>query len=89
MKPEDIHIGAMVRISKREYEDDPKLWDSRIETRLIDKVAARLTRDRCETITTNNMIEKSVDLYVASPEVFWKIVEEEARRIAFNFKMGG
>ena len=38
-----------------------------------------------QEILNGDMIEKRVDLYVASPELFWKIVNKEAERIARNF----
>jgi hypothetical protein len=83
--PEDIRIGAHVTASKREYLSDPARWEHYAENMLRQQLADLLQRERSEKTVTDNMVEKRLDLYVAPPDVFWRIVQSEAEKIAFRF----
>ena len=85
-KPEDIRIGAYYCTSKREYAYDPERWEAYAERKLMDEISFLLSRERSKKIDTDTMVEKRIDLYVASPEMFWKIVKEEAEKIARSFR---
>jgi hypothetical protein len=81
----DIRLYAYESTSILEYGDNPGKWELRAEDKLTDRIAFLLQRDKAETIKTEDRYEKRVDLYVATPDVFWKIINEEAERIAMRF----
>ena len=85
MQPEDIRIGASFCTSRSEYMADPDRWEHFADERLIKQVSFLLARERAEKIETDGRVEKRIDLYVASPDVFWKIVKDEAEKIAMRF----
>jgi hypothetical protein len=85
MPTEDIRIGAVFCTSRREYAADPRRWDAYAEERLMKEISFLLQRERSEMIEKDNRVEKRIDLYVASPDVFWRIVREEAEKIAMRF----
>jgi hypothetical protein len=81
-EPEEIRIGASYRTSMKEYAADPERWEHFAEERLREQIAHLLQKERSEIIKTPEMVEKRVELYVASTEMFWKIVNKEAEKIA-------
>jgi len=81
----DIRLSAYVCSSIKEYEEYPERWENMAEEELTNKIALSLARDRAETVKTSDMYEKRVDLYVATPDIFWKIVNEEAEKIAMKY----
>lgn len=85
MSTEDIRIGGSICTSKYEYANDPDGWERFAEGRLIKEMSFLLARERAEKIVTDDRVEKRIDLYVASPDVFWRIVREEAEKIALQF----
>ena len=84
-KPEDIRVYAYECTSIEEYEENPARWEYIAEENLTRNIAFTIQRERAETIKTKDRYEKRVDLYVATPDVFWKIVNKEAERIAIRF----
>lgn len=82
-KPSDIRIAANFCTSRIEYDDNPERWEVFAEESLRTKIAHILQRDRSETIKIGDMVEKRLELYVATPDVFWKIVREEAEKIVY------
>jgi len=82
---EKIHFGARWTISKIEYNSDPVGMEYRIDGKLRDIITNFIVINKAGLIVTDNRVEKRVDLYIAEPDVFWKIVNEEARKIAFYF----
>lgn len=85
MKPQDIRVGANMCTSKFEYDRDPARWEHYAEIELRERIAHFIQKEQSEKIVTDNMVEKRIDLYVASPDVFWNIVQKEAEKIAFKF----
>ena len=85
MTSEDIHIGASFCTSKHEYDASPDRWECFAAERLTKQVSYLLSVDHAEKIVTEARVEKRIDLYVASPDVFWKIVKDEAEKIAMRF----
>lgn len=81
----NIRIGATYCTSKYEYNHDHKRWEYFANENLIEQLSSLLSVEHAEIIDKENMIEKRIDLYVASPEVFWRIVKEEAEKIVTRF----
>jgi len=82
----DIRIGASYLTSKQERDAMPDRWEAIAEESLMRNLAFLLQREKAEMITKeDDYVEKRIDLYVASPKIFWKIVREEAEKIAFQF----
>ncbi|MFA5158841.1 MAG: hypothetical protein WC451_06720 [Patescibacteria group bacterium] len=85
MAPEYIRVGAAYCTSKREYIVDPKRWEIFAEERLMKEISFLLARERSQRIDLDDRVERRIDLYVASPDTFWRIVREEAEKIARQF----
>ena len=85
MTTEDIRICASFCASKREYMEDPGRWDAYAEDHLMKHIAFLLQKEHSELIMTEDRAERRIDLYAASPELFWKIVNQEAEKIAMRF----
>jgi len=78
----DIRIGASYITSKIEREMFRENWEAAAEERLMRELTFLLQKERSTIIEKDDFVEKRIDLYVASPEIFWKIVREEAEKIA-------
>lgn len=85
MEAKVIRIGAKYCTSRLEYEHDPERWEVFAEKYLREKIADSLQYEMGEKLESDNIVEKRIDLYVASPEVFWKTVRQEAEKIAEVF----
>jgi hypothetical protein len=85
MPTESIRIFASTCASSREYLADPDRWERYAEEDLMRQLSFLIQRERAETIQTEDRYEKRVDLYVATPDVFWKIINEEAEKIAMRY----
>jgi hypothetical protein len=84
-KAEEIRMGARFCTSKEEYLNNPDRWMHMAEDQLRMKMAYEIQKEKGKIIETDNMIEKRLDLYVATPDTFWGIVRQEAMRIATQF----
>ena len=84
-KAEDIRMGASYCTSLYEYESDQRRWEHYAEVSLRMQIVNLIQIERSEVIRTDNRVEKRIDMYVASPELFWKTVRIEAEKIAFRF----
>jgi hypothetical protein len=85
MKIEDFHIAVTIRTSKSEYLSNPERWDSYAEDNLRDKIAQQLVVKKSVKREYEDMVERVLDVYVASPDVFWKLIRQEAERIALSY----
>ena len=85
MTPKDIRIGAVICTSNYEYLQNPDAWERKADECLAKELSYMLARERSDKVITEGRVEKRIDLYVASPDVFWKIVRDEAERIAIQF----
>ena len=85
MNPEYIHLSFNRTASKPEYNSDPVSWE-RFATRELTQHAAHfLAEQHAETLQHSDRVERRMDLYVATPDIFWKIVREESEKIATRF----
>lgn len=84
-KPEEIRFGARFCTSKYEQLDNPERWNQVAEEYLRIELAHYLQKYRSETIITDNSAEKRLEIYAASPDLFWKIVRKEAEKIALRY----
>ena len=48
-------------------------------------IAHSIQSVKVETIATPEFFEKRIQLYVASPQEFWEIVNREAKKLAMRF----
>lgn len=85
MTVEDIRIEVSFCTSRREYVDDPGRWDAYAEEHLMKHISFLLQKACSELIITEDRAERRIDLYVVPPEEFWKIVNQEAEKIAMRF----
>ena len=85
MKPNDIRVGFKIITSRCEYDRDPAMWEHYAEDDLNHQLVQFIQRNKSEKTITDDFVEKRLDLYVATPEVFWGIVKEEAEKIAMQF----
>jgi len=85
MKPEDIHLTASIRTSKLEYTYNPDRWNNLVDNKLRLNIADEIMHCKLKIIEIEDMIEKRLDVYVATPDVFWQIVREEAEKIVYHF----
>lgn len=86
MPAEDIRFGALVCTSKFQYNENPDRWEHIANEELCDEVAHGIIHYRAKTEFYDDRVEKRIDLYIATPDMFWKIVKEEAEKIAFRFR---
>ena len=83
--PEEIRFGTQHTISMAEYRDEPGRFNHMIETRMREELAHFIQNAKVETTETEYMIEKRLELYAATPDVFWEIVHKEAEKIAQRY----
>jgi hypothetical protein len=88
MGAEEIRLIYSHCTSAKEYQHDNKRWEHEAERRLREYTAHTIQRDKSELIVREDMVERRLEVYVATPEVFWRIVREEAEKIAFRFLEG-
>lgn len=84
---EEIRFTAVFCTSKSEYLKYQNRWEIMAEDHLRQQMAHALQREKAKTISTDDMIEKRLEVYCASPETFWKIVKQEAEIIARQFRI--
>jgi hypothetical protein len=79
----DIEFCARLDISDLEYQQNPGLFEERAKRHLTQMLAQKIIHEKMRIANQpeNRLHRASIDLYVASPEVFWKTVHEEAMRI--------
>ena len=89
MNPEYIHLSFSCTTSKVEYNSDPIRWEHFATRELTQHAAHFLAEQHAETIRHEERVERRMDLYVATPDIFWKHVEDEAKKIAMRFMASG
>lgn len=82
IKPEGIHYRfcqVVDNITASRYGTD-----AIIRERMASQMALRLAHERVKEIQREFHREYLLDLYVCSPDQFWEVVQEEARRISLG-----
>ena len=82
---EEIRFGAVAVVSRREYDQDTDRIAHMITDRLRLTMADKLVRERVEKSFTDERVEFRCDLYIATPEKFWQLVNIAAERIAMQY----
>lgn len=83
--PEEIRFTQQSTISKAEYLDCPERFIAMIEGKMRENLTHFIQHEKIKTISNDFMIEKRLDIYAASPERFWEIVQREAEKIALRY----
>ena len=79
----DVHLQASYRVSTELFKDS-MLEHEEILKEARNNVLQALTGKVMEKLVVSNnphYREYRVDLYVATPEVFWKCVDEEVKKV--------
>jgi len=85
MPAEEIQLSASEFVSKFEYDYDKERWERFAAERLVNHISFLIQKNKSKLIVSDDMVERRIELYVASPETFWKIVREEAEKITMRF----
>jgi len=83
---DDIHFGAIFRVSIEEELSDPQMTKERAIQHLRRHLADIITRRKVETKREEGFVEYRLDIYVASPETFWGTIRDEAQNLTIRFK---
>ena len=85
-KVSDIRCSAVHRVSMTEYASNPGRVESYMRSYLWKCIADLIVRHKVKESNDDFYKEYRIDLYVATPNEFWEIVEREATEIAHRFK---
>ena len=85
-RPIDIQSSVVRRVSMSEYESDPDRTNSYMYGYIRESMSDFIAKERVKESRDDFYKEYRLDLYVATPKEFWKIVEREAQEIASRFK---
>ena len=86
IKPSDIQFTHLVRMSKAEFNRDPELFTKMVDRDMREALMQQVQSARVEKKFGEHYVEARLEVYVATPEQFWKIVDAEAEKIAMRFK---
>ena len=85
-RPIDIQRSVVRRVSMSEYESNPDRTNSYMYGYIRESMSDFIAKERVKESRDDFYKEYRLDLYVATPKEFWKIVEREAQEIASRFK---
>lgn len=85
IKPDDIRVSHVMRISRHEMAAHPGRFSHMAEREMREAIAHFIQSERVETRTDEFFVEKRIELYVASPSQFWALVNAEAGKIALRY----
>ena len=83
--PQEIRFTRRITMSKTEYENDPHRFEYLYGDKLREELAHHIQKEKATIIEDDFRIERQLDIYAASPQEFWEIVQREAERIALQF----
>ncbi len=84
-KAEEIRFGFFCETSIYNYKDNPEKWLYESERQIVEGLSNIIEKEKSKITFTDDMARKRLDLYVATPETFWKIVNQEAMKLAHHF----
>jgi len=84
----DILCNVVHRVSMAEYSSDPDRANHYANVYLKNAMTDFIVLEKAEESNDDFCREYRLELYVATPKEFWKIVEREAQEIASRFKWG-
>lgn len=80
--PNDVHCHATVRIPVFTRVNDHVDFEGQVFSRLRQQVADFVARARHRKHDRGEYIEYGIDVYVLTPEHLYRLVNDEARRLA-------
>ncbi len=84
---EQMSISSSKTISRREYDSDPAHYDFVMKERIRQYISESITFDKLVKFFTPHRVDYRCDLIVATPEMFWKQVHQEAKRLVGNSRI--
>jgi len=78
---EKIHYRVARRMSRIEHDFLGDRFIEEVDRKLVDHLRYHMVRGYGKTEQRENYYERHLDVYVASPELFWEIVEKEAEKL--------
>lgn len=85
-EPDDIRFGFSVNVSRSEWNREPQRINAQVGDGLRMRLADFIQNAKTETIEHTYDVEKRLEIYAATPDVFWEIIERKAQEIAIRFK---
>lgn len=82
MNPFDIRFYACSTMSKLEHDYSPDRAEEKARREMAERISEVLMKARATKGVNQDFVEWRIDLYIATPEQFWEIVQQEARKIA-------
>lgn len=89
LKAEKIRVGAYCETSIHNYKDNPERWLYESERKIVEELSHIIEKEKSKLTFTDDMVQKRLDLYVATPDIFWRIVNQEAMKLAHHFMPRG
>ena len=87
MKPDDIRFSARYTVSAEAFMQNKSMTkdiaDDYLRRSLADKIVYE--KSKRTDFPDAHYYELGIDLYVATPEEFWRIVHAEAEKIAYLY----
>ena len=80
-----LEFHKVLRISTVEYEQDKGAFKAAYQQEMREGLAHHIQHARVDLNVTKDFIEAKLDLYVATPEEFWALVNFQAERIANRY----
>jgi len=84
--PGDICVHLAYCVSRDEYDHNPNLVEAIALDHIREKIASFISSEKTQKVINDDYCELRLDVYVATPQEFWRIVQAEAERIVYLFK---
>jgi hypothetical protein len=78
---EKIHYRVARRVSRIEHDFLGDRFIEELDLKLVDDLRYHMVRGYGRTVAKDYYYERHLDVYIASPELFWEIVEKEAEKL--------
>ena len=80
-----LAFHKVLRVSTVEYEQDKGAFKAAYQQEMREGLAHHIQHARVDLNVTKDFIEAKLDLYVATPEEFWALVNFQAEQIANRY----
>jgi len=85
LTPEDIRVTAIHRLPRVEYNINPERSEALARDYLHHRMANFIIHERAEETIRPDYREYRLELYVATPDVFYELVQREAVNLAGRY----
>ena len=85
--PQELVFHKILRVSRAEFDADTESFSAMVDQEMRQSFAHHIQRAKIEKEFGEFYVEARLDLYVATPEEFWALVNFQAERIANQFGM--